>query len=385
VFDRPPEPGRGRRGWFLIAAALAVTGLAVSSFTAGRLAERPNLPQGFDAVISAANELHARAAHPVTDQELAQAAIRGMLDALGDPYATLLDPGQTRSIDDLISGTFVGIGIWISTSKGGSVVSAVIRNTPASRAGLKAGDLLVKVNGRSVHGLALPSVSSLLHGPEGTTVSLEVRRGSSLLRVSLRRQSLPLPLVDSRMLAHRIGYVRLFQFARGAGDQVRARTKALLDRGAIGIVFDLRGDPGGLVDEAYRTVGVFIDHGVITTIRQRGEPDHKVYAQGDALATFPMAVLVDGGTASASEITSGALQDDRRAVLVGTRTFGKGSVLNVESLPGTAQDITFTTAFFYTPNGHQVEGIGITPDFAVAAGPKDPQLARAVRAVLDQQ
>ena len=139
---------------------------------------------------------------------------------------------------------------------------------------------------------------------------------------------------------------------------------------------------GGLADEGYRTASVFIDGGLIATIRRRGEPDQRVSAQGDALPVFTMAVLVDGGTASASEIVTGALQDHARATVVGERTFGKGSVLSLEPL-GSGQDITFTSALFLTPAGHAVEGVGITPDVAVAsAGTGDEQLDAAVRAVL---
>jgi carboxyl-terminal processing protease len=377
-----PPAGRRRPRAASVVVVFALLGLTSSAFVAGNRLARRDVPAGFDDVLATARELHAHAAHAVSEEALARAAIRGMLRSLGDRYASLLGGAQSRSVDDLVSGTFVGIGVFLAPGTGGLRISSVVPNTPAERAGLKAGDLLVSVDGHDVTGTNVGSASTYLRGSAGTAVSIEVRRGHSDLRFSVRRERIPLSEVESRMLSRGVGYVRVLEFARGTADDVRGQVKDLVANGAAGIVLDLRRNPGGLAEEGYGTASVFLANGLIATIRQRGAPDQRVSVEGDALPFFPLAVLVDGATASASEIVTGALQDHARATVVGERTFGKGSVLSLESL-GSGQDITFTSALFYTPSGHAVEGIGITPDVVVAGtGTGDAQLDAAVQAVV---
>jgi carboxyl-terminal processing protease len=366
----------------VLVTSIVLLVLSLGSFATGVAVARRDVPPGFDDVLRTARELRARAARPVSNEVLARAAIRGMLRALGDRYAVLLGPEGTRSVDSLISGRAVGIGVWLQPAAEGLTVSAVVPRSPAADAGLRSDDLLVSVDGHDVTGARGSDVPGLLRGPDGSRVSVDVRRGDRILHFSLLRARITVATVDSRMLPGDIGLVHVFEFASGTADSIRSQVRSLVADGARGIVIDLRQNPGGLASEAFATASVFIDGGLIATIKQRGTPDQRIYADGDALRPFPMVVLVDGGTASSSELVSGALQDRGRATIVGERTFGKGSVLSVESL-GSGDDITFTTALFFTPAGHPVEGRGITPDIAVAgAVDGDPQLDAAVDAVL---
>ncbi|HYU57241.1 MAG TPA: S41 family peptidase, partial [Actinomycetota bacterium] len=338
-----------RRTWQTILSTVAIAALLSSaSFVAGfRSADPP--PSGFDEIVQTAQELRDRAARPVSDRELVDAAIQGMLDALGDPYANLLAPPEEETIDRLVDGSIVGIGVWLDVEDRGLRITQIVPDTPAERAGLRAGDLILSVDGHTLAGLGQDG-TDLLRGEAGSVARLQVERDDRERSVEVRRARIHVPNVSSRTLASGVGYVRLYQFGDGAAEDLRAALEDLLGSGARGIVLDLRDNPGGLADEAYDAASLFIEDGVIATIRQRGRSEYDVRASGDALPDFPLGVLVNGGSASASEILAGALKDRGRGLLVGERTYGKGSVLTVESL---SEDTTiqFTTAFFFSPSG----------------------------------
>lgn len=360
-------------------ASLIAVVLAASTFVLGtRLTDRGD--GAFDAVAETAREIRERSTTPISEEELARAAIRGMLRALDDPYAAYLDPERAQEVDDLVDGSIVGIGVWLESTEDGLLITSVVDGTPAARAGLRSNDVIVAVDDHPMAGLTVREAARFLKGEEGATVWLDVARGSETLEVSLVRERIDVTDLQSELLDEEVAYVRLVRFGQGVGDDLRAELRRLLDRGATAAVLDLRSNPGGLAEEAVSVAGVFME-GVVARLRERGEDERELRTRGQPLGSFPLAVLVDGGTASASELVAGALQDRARATIVGTRTFGKGSVLTVSDVEDDSK-IQYTTAFFYTPSGRAIEGDGITPDVQVIpGGPEDAQLRRAVELV----
>lgn len=357
-------------------ASLIAAVLAASTFVLGtRLPERGE--RAFDAVAETAREIQDHSTTPISEEELARAAIRGMLRALDDPYAAYLDPDRAQEVDDLVDGSIVGIGVWLESSSEGLRITSVVDGTPAAGAGLRAGDLIVRVDEHPVAGLTVRQAARFLKGEVGETVGLVVERGSDILEISLERQRIDVTDLQSELLDEGVAYVRLLRFGRGVGEDLRAELQRLLDEGATAAVLDLRSNPGGLAEEAVSVAGVFME-GVVARLRERGKEERELRARDQPLGSFPLAVLVDGGTASASELVAGALQELGRATIVGTRTFGKGSVLMVSDVDDDSK-IQYTTAFFYTPSGRAIEGDGIAPDVQVLpGGSEDAQLRRAV-------
>lgn len=368
------------------AVAIAAV-LATSSFAAGTRLGQEDVSPSLERLVQAAERIQREAAEPVSEAELVQGAIRGMLGALEDPYAGFLDAEQARHVDDLVSGSFVGIGVWLEATPRGLRITSVIEDSPAERAGLEPGEVIVEAAGHPLDGVDIDRAARFLRGPEGSTVRLVVASDGGDRAVVVRRARVTMADVQARMVGGKVAYAHPLQFGRGVARRLRTELSALLDRGARAIVLDLRGNRGGLADEAVRTASLFLDGGVVARIRERGRAERSVTADGASLATdVPMAVLVDGGTASASELVVGALKDRGRATVVGTETFGKGSVLSVDHLAGSESAIQFTTAFFLTPGGHRIEGRGITPDIEVLpGGPHDAQLDRAVAVVLGRE
>jgi len=358
----------------LIGLVLAAV-LASGSFLAGSRASDGGAGR-FGDLVDKAEEISEKAAEPISDEDLTRAAIRGMLEALGDPYAAVLSPRQERQVEDLLGGSIVGIGVWLDPAEDGLLVTSVVEGTPADRAGLRPGDLIVEIDGQRVRGV--DRASELIRGPVGSTVELGVRRGGELRTVKVERDEIELSDVQARILEDGVAYVRLLQFGRRAADELRRSLNRLLDEGAAGAILDLRSNAGGLADEAVRVASLFLGDGVVARIRERGKEERELRTRGEPLRAFPLVLLIDGGTASASELVAGALRDRGRATLVGTTTYGKGSVLTVSDL-GDGEQIQYTTAFFYTPDGHPIEGIGVEPDVTVLpGGPEDAQLDRAL-------
>jgi carboxyl-terminal processing protease len=366
----------------VLLAVLVLAAVAAGSFWAGaRLVG--DAPEGLEEVAEAARDIEERSARPVTQEELVQAAIRGMLRVLDDPYAAYLDPGRAREVEDLLSGSFVGIGVWLEPAEEGLRVTSVLDGSPAAQAGILPGELVVRAEGRPTAELTDSQTAALLGGPEGTEITLTVRGEGETREVEVRRTRISLTDVQARMLRGEVAYAHPLRFGEGTADRLRSELEALLARGAAGLVLDLRGNAGGLAEEAVATAGLFLSEGVAASMVRDGEQE-ELTVEGDPLERqVPMAVLVDGGTASASELVAGALQDRGRATIVGTSTFGKGSVLAVEEVGGSGSAIQFTTSFFLTPDGHRIEGRGILPDVPVVpGGPTDAQLDRAIQVVL---
>jgi carboxyl-terminal processing protease len=313
---------------------------------------------------------------PVSKSALANSSVAGMISSLHDPYSEYLSPKEFTSFDQPAS--FAGIGVSVDPKTSGLEVVHVFNSSPAQRAGLKPGELIVAVNSRSLHGLPADTSTSLIKGPPGTDVKLTVKPVHGAPHtLTITRAIISEPVVASMMRtvhAVKLGWVYLATFSEGSAAEVRSAVEKLLKQGARGLVFDLRADGGGLVSEARLIASIFIPSGVIVTTRGRSQPTIVLTATGGAIpSSIPMVVLVDRDTASASEIVTAALQDHHRATVVGTHTYGKGVFQELEPLSGGGA-IKITVGEYYTPNGRNLggggvkEGAGITPEVLVPSG-----------------
>jgi carboxyl-terminal processing protease len=315
---------------------------------------------------------------PVPKSSLASSSIAGMVGSLHDPYSTYLSPKEFKGFDQPAS--FAGIGVSVDPKPFGLEVVRVFDASPAQRAGLKVGDLIVAVNGRTLHKLPANTATALIKGPPGTDVQLTIKhRGGpqGVHSVTVTRATISEPVVASAIrTVHgvKLGWVYLATFSEGSHGELDDAINGLLKQGARGLVLDLRANGGGLVSEARLVASIFIPSGTIVTTRGRTQPTIVLTAAGGAIPTsIPAVVLVDHDTASASEIVTAALQDHHRATVVGTHTYGKGVFQELEPL-NDGGAIKITVGEYYTPNGRNLggsgvkEGAGVTPEVAVPKG-----------------
>lgn len=362
----------------LLTGALIAVVLSTATFVAGSRLGGSDEPDAFDVVTETFRELRERAATPVSDEELARAAVRGMLEALGDPYASSLSPRQLREVRELLRDTIIGIGVWLETAEEGLHVTWVVEGSPAESSGLREGDVIVRVDGHPMRGRTVEEAARFVRGPEGSVVELLVLRDGRRLTVAVTRARIEMTDVQARMLPGRVAYAHLLRFGTGATEDLRRALTRLLREGARGIVLDLRGNTGGLAEEAVGVAGLFLDGGAVAILQERDRPDRELRAASGPLPAVPLVVLVDGGTASAAELVAAAVQERGRGMLVGTRTFGKGSVLTVVDVDP-ATKIQYTTGFILTPAGRPIEGRGVVPDVVAPLGDgEDAQLDRAL-------
>lgn len=318
---------------------------------------------------------------PVTQKQLEQASLKGIVASLQDPYSQYLSPAETQRFTQELSGQFEGVGMNVdrrASGRQGLYVSRVFQGSPAQKAGITAGSFIVAVNGKSIAGTNPDQATALIRGPAGTRVTLTFKaKGAKRSRtVSVERQKLNIPLVDGRIFTRagkKLGYVSLLEFDAGASDQLRKQVEQELRAGARGIVLDLRGNPGGEIDEAQAVAGIFLPKGkLVVSTRGRAVPEHRYLANGDPIpASVPVVVLVDGGSASASEIVTGALNDWARATIVGTRTFGKGVFQTTEPLDNNGL-LKLTIGSYYLPKGENIQGHGIVATVKAQDNPKTP-------------
>ncbi|MEO1901072.1 MAG: S41 family peptidase [Alcanivorax sp.] len=304
----------------------------------------------------------------VDEKELIQAAIRGMLMEL-DPHSAYLTPDQFEDLQSSTTGEFGGLGLEVTMEEGFVKVVAPIDDSPASRAGLQAGDLILKIDDTFTKGIGLADAVELMRGEAGTEVTLSVlSEGDEKPRtVTLKRDRIQVESVKSEQLEPGYGYLRISQFQSRTGqDAQRALEKMASDGQLRGLILDLRNNPGGVLGGAVEVADLFLNSGLIVYTQGRDPQSRNDYnaTPGDLLGGLPLVVLVNGGSASASEIVAGALQDQGRAVVVGTRTFGKGSVQTVLPISGDAA-LKLTTARYYTPDGRSIQADGIHPDIPV--------------------
>ena len=307
----------------------------------------------------------------VSDKELLENAIRGMLTGL-DPHSTYLDKEAFHELRVGTTGEFGGLGIVVGLEDGFVKVISPIDDTPAQRAGIKAGDLIIRLDGKTVKGMSLDDAVKIMRGRPGTSIQLlVVRTGKDKpLDIKVTRDKIRVQSVKNRTLEKGFGYVRVSQFQeRSSSDLKKQISKLKKENGGKlkGIVLDLRNNPGGLLDSAVEISDIFITKGPIVSVKGRNEDNEIVHSAkpDDMLDGAPIVVLVNGGSASASEIVAGALQDHKRAIIMGTKTFGKGSVQTVVPL-GNNTAIKLTTARYYTPSGRSIQAKGIEPDIVIA-------------------
>ena len=303
-----------------------------------------------------------------TDQELMESAIQGMLSAL-DPHSSYMNAKTFREMQVQTRGTFGGLGIEVTMERGLVKVVSPIDDTPAHRAGVEPGDLITHLDGDAVMGMTLSEAVERMRGPVGTDLKLTVRRGNmEPFDVTLTRAVINIQSVRSRTEGN-VGYIRITSFSEQTGKGIQQAIEKFekeLGEGLQGLVLDLRNNPGGLLDQAVAVSDAFLDKGEIVSTRSRRAEDAQRFnaRPGDLAQGLPMVVLVNGGSASASEIVAGALQDHRRAIVMGTKTFGKGSVQTIIPLPGHGA-MRLTTARYYTPSGRSIQARGIDPDIEV--------------------
>ena len=368
-----------RRGW----SALALGGLLVAGgFLAGlaaggqaRGAAGPRDPGAFEIVAEAKDRIRSAAEQVVSDSDLADGAVRGMLAVLADGSARFYTADSFRDLRDGLDGRFTGVGLWLRQRGRSNEVTTVPPGTPAARAGVRPGDVLEAVDGRPVAGRALETVVGWLKGAPGSVATLTVGRDGQVVTLRVRRMAISVPSVESRLLHGRVGYVRLYDFGRGSGEEVRRAVEGLRARGATGVVLDLRDNPGGLLPEAVDVASVFLPPGPVTSYQERGRAPVVYSTRGAPVPGLSLAVLVNQGSASAAEIVTGAVADRARGVVVGTPTHGKGTMQQVFDL-GHGRGMTVTVASYRTPKGRPIPSGGLVPDVVIEGSPP-VQLARA--------
>jgi carboxyl-terminal processing protease len=321
-------------------------------------------PSDVGVIDAAADRIEQSAAQPVDRAELERAAVEGMLKALGDRWSSYYDPSEYASFEDALEGRYSGIGLWVRPSRDGVLVSSVQTESPAAEAGIAPGDLITTVDDWPASTSSVGDVVQRLRGPAGTTVTVGVVREGVASDVTVTRSVLEASDVTVEHLADGVMRVDIRTFSRGVGRNIRDAMNADPDSHAGGVILDLRGNPGGLLDEAVEVASAFLDGGPVVSYEQRDAADRTLNAIGAGDTQTPVVVLVDGGTASAAEVVAAALQDRSRAVIVGSRTYGKGSVQEPSVLPdGSA--IGFTIGRYLTPAGRVIDGRGIEPDVLV--------------------
>jgi len=322
--------------------------------------------------------------------KLTYGAIRGAVNTLGDPYTAFVEPQAAAIMREDQSGSFEGIGALVTMDDGVLSIVSVYKGRPAEKAGLRSGDVIAQVGDTVIANMSVYEAISLIRGPAGTSVHLKIlREGEDPFEVDIVRAKIDIELVQSEMLDDGIGYVLLTQFDNTATAKLATAIEELLAQDPKGLILDLRSNPGGLLNESIMTAGLFLPRDTVVLLERFKDGTETPYTVSDKpiAPDIPLVVLVDAGSASASEIVAGALQDHGRAVLIGDKTFGKGSVQLLHELSD-GSELRVTVARWFTPKGRAIHGEGLDPDILVSvtqedidAG-RDPQLDRAIEYLL---
>jgi len=332
---------------------------------------------------------------PVDNEILMRGAIRGMMESLGDPHTSYFEPEEYQSLNAALQGdeTYEGIGAWVDPTGDYLMIISPMPGSPAEKADLHTGDKIIAIDGEDMTGLDGELVRQKVLGPAGSTVVLTIaREGSEPFDVDIQRATITVPSVEGRMLDDNVAYVRLLIFSDSANDDLEKKIKELLAQNPEGLILDMRNNGGGYLDTAVDVISQFIEKGVIAYEEYSDGSRRPLEAhKGGAALDIPIVVLINEGSASASEIVAGAIQDLNRGPLVGAQSYGKGSVQMPSTLRNDQGAVRITIAHWLTPNGRTIQDIGLTPDYPVElteedieAG-RDPQLDKAVELILNSQ
>ena len=337
--------------------------------------------------------LHKKFDGEINSEKQSQGAIEGMVASLGDPYTTYLTAKDNKELSDQLTGKLSGVGIEIGTKNDRLTVIAPIDGTPASKAGIRAGDVIVAIDGQDTSGLSTDEAVKKIRGDKGTEVTLTiVRDGAAPQDIKIIRDDISVPSVTTEIKPGNIGYIKIRTFGAETANEVSKAAQEFADAGVKAVVIDVRDNPGGYLDASVKISSQFMSSGVVVEERSRTEKNRVINAQGGgSLTKVPVVILVNEGSASASEILAGALQDNGRAVLVGEKTYGKGSVQEIICLSNLSvgaecktDSLKVTVAHWYTPKGINISKEGIKPDVEVKLTTQDynsntdPQLVKAL-------
>ncbi|WP_158543742.1 S41 family peptidase [Cohnella sp. OV330] len=301
-----------------------------------------------------------------TDDKLNESEIEAMIGSLDDPYTQYFSPEELQSFSNAINQSFVGIGIVMSQDDGITYLENVVPDSPAFKAGLMPGDALVSIDGAATAGKSIDAIQVMAAGKEGSTVNVGVKRGLVKLQFLVARTSMQLPVATSRLMGAGVGYLRLDSFSADAAAKFKAQLQSLEGQGMTSLVVDLRGNGGGYVDQAQQIGALFVADGILAHVADRDGKDTPIELHGEK-RDYPVYILVDGGSASATELLSGALQEYGVAKLVGTKTYGKGVIQQLIPV-ASGGTLKVTVQEYKTPGGKKVDKVGLTPDVAVTGG-----------------
>ena len=327
----------------------------------------------------------------IDTQKMIYGAIAGMVSAVGDPYTVFFNPVDSKNFIDDSRGEFEGVGMEIGIKKELLQVVTPLEGTPAQKAGLRSGDIIVKIDGKQSSSMSVDEAVNLIRGPKGTEVTLSIFREDwkETRDIKLVREVINVPAVKWKMINNDTAYIQLFQFSENADEEFKNAAIQIQEKSAKHIILDLRNDPGGYLSVAQDISGWFLDRGQLITVEDMGAAKGKLEYKSEGPSLFaktPMVILINGGSASASEILAGALRDDRGIQLIGEKSFGKGSVQQLEPLAG-GSTLKVTVAKWLTPKGDQISEKGLTADIEVKMTPadyeaqKDPQLDKAIEII----
>ncbi len=326
-----------------------------------------------------------RYVEPVPMETLMAGAVKGMVNSLGDPHSVYMDAKMYKEFMIETEGSFGGVGIVIGVKDKMLTVVSPIEGTPGEKAGIKSGDQIAKIDGKDSKDMALDEAVGKIRGPEGSTVTLSIRRGNEPLKdYALVRSSIQIKTVAGKMLSDEIGYIRISMFNENTGSDLARKYQELEKEGMKAVVLDLRDNPGGLLQESVKVSNLFVPKGPVVSVVTR-DGEREVHSSTLEKVKYPVTVLVNGGSASASEIVAGAIQDTGSGTLIGTKTYGKGSVQTILRLDGGG--IKLTIAKYLTPNDRAINGVGLEPDIKVDMEKdtqKDVQLDKAIEVVKEK-
>lgn len=312
----------------------------------------------------------------VDSARLWQGAVRGLVESLNDPHSIYMDEEMYQAFQSETSGSFSGVGLVVGKKDDQLVVVAPIEGTPGALAGVKSGDHIVAIDGEDTTNLNLTEAVGKIRGEEGTTVTLTIRRGSETREYAIVRDNIKVHSVSAKMLDDSIGYLRITNFNESVADDLKKEYARLEEAGMKRVILDLRDNPGGLLDKSVEVAELFVKEGPVVSIVER-DGTRTTYSSHSEGSPYPLAVLVNHGSASASEIVAGAVQDTQAGILIGSKTYGKGSVQTL--VPLTNGAIKLTIAKYYTPNEQMIDGVGITPNIVVEdADREDAVLKQAI-------